>query len=373
MGKHFEAIVVGLGAMGSATLYHLAKRGVKVLGIDQFSPPHTLGSTHGESRIIREAYFEHPLYVPLLQRAYELWAILENESATQLFLQTGGLNIGTTDSIVFSGALRSAREHQLKHEILNAEHVAARFPGLKPSEAMQALLENRAGILFPEKCVSSCLQLAQKAGATILLETEVLEVNNHASAGTVLTNSGQFTADQIALSMGPWLPRLLPSLAPHLKVERQVLHWFLPAQPEKFRPVNCPIHLWEYETGKYFYGFPDLGNGVKVALHHQGQATSPETVDRQVSAKEIEAMAQLLNRYLPGAAGLHRQSVLCLYTNTADEHFLIDRHPNCPALLLLSPCSGHGFKFSSVIGEIAADLMMSGGTPFDLTPFRYRF
>ena len=374
MAETFDVIVVGLGAMGSAACYHLAKRGQKVLGLDRFSPPHAFGSSHGQTRIIREAYFEHPLYVPLVQRAYELWADLENVSGRRLFVQTGGLMIGPPDGPVFGGAKQSAEQHRLPHEILTAAEVRGRFPMLRPTDDMLAVWESRAGILFPESCVETHVALARKHGAKIHAPEVV--TNWEASGGQVRvkTSNGLHLARRLILASGSWIKSLLPDLKLPLKIERQVLYWFEAKRaPEQFQPDRCPIYLWEHEPQRFFYGFPDLGEGVKVAGHHEGESTSPDAIDREVHANETEGMRRIVRKFLPDADGPLRSAVVCMYTNTPDHHFLIDTHPSCPQVVIASACSGHGFKFSSAIGEVLADLATEGHSSFDLSLFRYRW
>jgi len=370
-GGTFDIIVVGLGAMGSAAVAQLAQRRTSVLGLDRFHPPHELGSSHGQTRIIREAYFEHPAYVPLVQRAYELWADLEQRDGRKLWLKTGGLMVGPPGSTVFQGAKASAEQHQLRHEILTSRAVHEQFPALRPDDDMAAVWEPRAGILFPETCIDAQLQQARAAGAQLHLGERVITWSPEGAGFRVTTETAHYLAGQVLFTAGAWTSRLLADLRLPLRIERQVLHWFAPAStPALFQPDACPIYLWEFDSGQHFYGFPNLGEGVKVARHHRGTTTDPDAVDRAIHPEEVEDMRGILRRFLPAANGLHRSSVVCMYTNTPDGHFLIDRHPRWPQLLIASPCSGHGFKFASAIGEVAADLLLAGASPFDLRLFR---
>ena len=359
--------------MGSAGTFHLAKRGRKVVGFDRFSPPHSLGSSHGQTRIIREAYFEHPAYVPLVQRAYELWAELERESDRQLLLPTGGLMIGRPNSSMVTGALRSAEEHRLPFQLLSSDQVRQRHPALRPAEDMVGVWEPRAGILFPEKCVETHLALAGRFGAELHFDEGV--ESWHAEAGSIRvdTSRGRYHARRLILAAGPWAKSLLPNPGLPLSVERQVQCWFEPKQNAgSFQPEACPVHLWEHEPGRFFYGFPDLGEGAKVALHHGGRATEPDTLDREVGAADVEAMRQVVRRCLPDADGRLRSALVCPYTNTPDGHFLIDSPPGLPQVLVASPCSGHGFKFSSAIGEALADWVEGKTQRSDLRLFVWR-
>ena len=373
MSADFHTIIVGLGAMGSAAACHLARRGQRVLGLDQFSPPHTSGSSHGQTRIIREAYFEHPLYVPLLQRAYELWHELEAVTKESLLLTTGGLMIGSPGGEVFPGSKRSAEEHRLPHEVLTAAEVRRRFPALQPHDDQQAVWEPRAGILFPERCISAHLQAARSWGAQLHVDERVLGWSGEGRGVRVRTSRGDYLASNLLLTAGAWAQTLLPDISLPLQVERQVLFWFDAARdPECFRPDRCPIHLWETPRGELFYGFPDLGDGVKLARHHSGAITTADSVDRVVSSEDEAAMRRLAARYIPSSNGALRNAVVCLYTNTPDSHFWIDRHPGHPQVLIGSPCSGHGFKFASVMGEVLAGEVMEERSRFDLSLFRAR-
>jgi len=365
----FDTVIVGLGAMGSSALYYLAARGVRVLGVDRFPTPHIHGSTHGRTRIIREAYYEHPCYVPIVQRAYELWASLEKTIGEQLFVQTGGLMIGPPEGELFAGALRSATEHGLAHEILDPAETHARFPGFRVPAGSQALHEPRAGLLFPEKCVEAHLSLAARAGATIRSGVTVTGWNA-ADDVRIQTDAGELRARTLILAAGPWLPSLVPHLELPLEVERQLFHWFEPAaHPEWYDAAHSPISLIEYADGRFFATFPDVGHGVKSGVHHEGAVIDIDAPRAPASDAEGVEMRALLARYLPQAAGRILDRATCVYTNTPDHDFLLDRHPVHPNVLIASPCSGHGFKFASAIGEILADMVTTGETSFDLTPF----
>jgi sarcosine oxidase len=358
--------------MGSAAAFHLAKRGQRVLALDRFAPPHGFGSSHGQTRIIREAYFEHPVYVPLVQRAYELWTELEQASGCELFRQTGGLMIGRPDSAVVSGARRSAQDHRLEHRILSAAEVRRQFPALRPTDEMTAVWEPRAGILFPEACIAAHLMMARREGATLRCDEPVVRWEPEGDGVRVFTGGGEYSARQMLLTAGSWTKALLPDWNLPLSVERQVQFWFEPKLPDAFLPDRCPVHLWEYEPGQYFYGFPDLGDGVKVAVHHQGEVTGPDSIRREVAPSDVDSMRRLIERFLPGANGALRSAVVCMYTNTPDSHFLLDRLPGFPQVLVASPCSGHGFKFSSSIGEGLAEWLIAGRARFDLELFGWR-
>lgn len=369
--SHHDVIVAGLGAMGSATVYHLARRGARVLGIDRFVPPHTMGSSHGRSRIIREAYFEDPLYVPLVQRAYELWDELQRESGREILVRTGGLMIGPPDGTVAGGALRSALQHGLPHERMTASEVYERVPGFHPTVDMIGVWEPRAGYLIPETAIGAHLSCAESRGAELRKGEAIVDWHATANGVEVTTTNAVHRADRLVLALGAWMPRLLRDLALPLTVERNVLYWFKPGRATTlFDRDRFPIWLCEYAPGRVWYGFPDTGHGVKVALHHQGTAADPDGLLRDVGPEEIAYIRALLRAFMPDADGPLVETAVCMYTNTPDEHFIIDRHPVHPQAIVASPCSGHGFKFSSAIGEQLALLATGERSSLDLRPFR---
>ncbi|MBI1175894.1 N-methyl-L-tryptophan oxidase [bacterium] len=370
VAKIFDTIVIGAGAMGSAAAWRLAAGGQKVLVLDRFKPPHGFGSTHGETRVIREAYFEHPAYVPLVQRAYELWRELEEQSGRRLLQTTGGLMIGRPDGVVFSGAKRSAEEHRLPFEILEAAEVTRRFPALHVPTEMKAVFEPRAGILFVEHCVTACLDRASNVGAQFYFNETVRSWHADETGVSVRTELGRYHGANLIISAGAWLGQLVPELNSRLRIERQVLHWFDALDHEDLiQPERLPVHLVEYEPGRYFYALPNVGSGLKAALHHQGETTTADEVCRDVSVSEQQAMGDLVHRHLSCLSISPSRSVTCLYTNTPDEHFLIDRHPAHRNVLIVSPCSGHGFKFASAIGDVVARLVLGKPAAFDLSLF----
>ena len=374
MADHYDVIVAGLGAMGSASAFHLAARGVRVLGLERFAPKHVMGSWHGDSRIIRELYFEHPLYVPLVQRAYELWKELEKESGEPLLAIHGGLMIGPREGMLVAGTLRSAAEHGLLAELLSPDEVRARFPAFELEDGLVAVLDPRAGFLRPEACVDAHRALAQRRGAELRYEEPVLAWEPDGGGVRVHTPAGAYTADRLLLTAGAWTRSLLPGLDLALEVERQVLFWFdPPAGDDRYEPARCPIYAWEHTSGYIGYGFPRLERGVKAALMHQGEAAAhPDAVRRTVDEHaEAEPLRAALRKMLPGvAAAPVLGHAVCLFTNTPDTDFAIGFHPEHPQVLVSSPCSGHGFKFASAIGELHADLLTGAAPRFDLTPFR---
>jgi sarcosine oxidase len=370
MGK-FDAIVLGLGAMGSATAYHLARRGRRVLGLEQFTPAHDRGSSHGHSRIIRQAYFEDPRYVPLLQRAFELWETLQQQAGARLLLMTGGLMIGPEDGELVQGTLASAREHHLSHELLSRVDLKHRFPQFAIDETTVAVWESRAGALFPEDCIRAHLSQAARGGAVLQFEEPVQQWRAHGDGVEVTTSRGTYTAGHLIITAGPWAGEVLRRRGLPLEVERNVMYWFRPRDGAPFTPDRFPIYIYEYIAGRFFYGFPALrGEGVKIAHHHSGELCTPDTIRREVGAQEVERIRALLSRYIPEANGDLLHTATCMYTNTPDYHFIIDRHPDHAAVTIACGFSGHGFKFSSVVGEILADLAEYGHTRHDIDLFK---
>jgi sarcosine oxidase len=368
----YDIIVIGLGANGSSALYHLSKSGQRVLGIDQFQPPHQRGSSHGESRIIRQAYHENPLYVPLVKAAYPLWEQLERLSGKRLFIRTGGLLLGSEEAGVVKGAKASAEMHGIPYEYLRAAELRKRFPAFRPDGETVGVLEKEAGVLFPELCIAAYLEAASSNGAVVNTLERVLEIEPSRDSVIVTTTAGRYSAEKVIVSAGAWLGSLLPGLRLPLTIERQVLYWFENANAGwrgYFQPSNMPIFIWEHEIGKMFYGFPDLGRGVKIGFHHGGQHILADELKQEVSASEIAEMGEMAERYL-SMEPIFKTSTVCMYTNTPDENFIIDFHPEHRNILIASPCSGHGFKFSSLTGQLLCKMVMGEPTGFDLEPFK---
>ncbi len=370
--KRYDVAIVGLGVMGSAAAHALARRGAVVVGFDRLNPPHTMGSSHGHTRIIREAYYEHPLYVPLVQRAYQLWNELERESGIPLLKTTGGLMVGPERGPLFSGALESAQRYGIPHEVLDARVLNSRFPAYHASAGWLGLLEHRAGMLFPEKCIQSQLAGAVAHGAELRNNEAVASWTTSASGCTLHTPKGTYHSDRVIVAAGSWLPQLLEQhgLSMPLEVERQLSHWFDPevAGDARYQAVRCPVGLWEMPDGDVFATLPDEGHGVKCGMHHAGAPTSPEHVSRAVTQGENAVARELLETVMPGAGGKLREARVCLYTNTPDRHFIIDWLDG-HRVLIVSPCSGHGFKFGSAIGQVAAELVLDGRSWIDVKPF----
>jgi sarcosine oxidase len=369
--NRFDVIVIGVGAMGSATCYYLARRGRRVLGLERFGIPHRMGSSHGYTRIIRLAYYEHPSYVPLLRRAYELWCDLQAMTGEQLLYITGSIDAGPTDSWVFKGALESARVHDLPHEVLTAAELQQRYPGYHlPTEAM-ALFQPDGGFLLPERCIVAYVTAAQALSAEIHGVERVLEWYPLAGGVRVRTNRDVYEADRLVITAGAWNGDLVDCLHGLVTPERQVLAWLQPTRPEYFQLETFPVFNVLVEEGR-FYGFPVfVVPGFKFGkYHHREESGEADMLDREVHEYDEQLLRAFAERYFPDGCGPTMNLETCLFTNTADGHFIIDVHPNYPQVLFASPCSGHGFKFASVIGEIMADLAEQGTTRYDIGLFR---
>ncbi len=370
-GKRYNAIVVGVGAMGSATAYYLARRGQRVLGLERFDIPHTFGSSHGYTRIIRLAYYEHPSYVMLLRRAYELWREIERHAGEPLLHVTGSIDAGPTDSWVFKGSWRSCVEHDLPHEVLTGADLNARFPGYQLPHDTLALFQPEGGFLAPERCIVSYVRAAQALGAEIHGRERVLEWTPLGDGVRVVTQRDTYEADRLVLTVGAWSEHLLPVLKGLAAPERQVLAWFQPQRPEWFTPERFPVFNLLVDEGRY-YGFPVHGvPGFKVGkYHHLEENVDAETVDREPHPYDEQVLREFTGRYFPAALGPTMTLAACMFTNSPDKHFIIDLHPDYPQVALASPCSGHGFKFASVIGEIMADLAERGESRHNIELFR---
>jgi sarcosine oxidase len=357
----YDVIVVGLGAMGSAAASHLARRGVRVLGLEAFPRGHALGSSHGESRVIRLAYWEHPDYVPLLRRAYALWHDLEAASDEKLLIQTGGLFIGARDSTLVQGTLDSVRTHALPHQMLDADDLRREHPLLRPRDSDVAIYEDPAGLLLPERCVEAHARLAENNGAQLRYAEPVLEWNTDGTGVSVTTSSEKYSAERLVITAGAWLGQILKLDLP-LRPERVPMFWLEPSAPlEAFAPERFPVWLWDIGEPGMFYGFPHLSwPGVKLARHHSGVPCDPDTLLREIQPADEVPIRSFVSNYLPGLDGPVVHARACMYTNTPDEHFVVDRHPEFANVTYAGGFSGHGFKFSTVIGEILADLSMHG-------------
>ncbi|MFD7108283.1 N-methyl-L-tryptophan oxidase [Streptomyces celluloflavus] len=375
MSPSYDVIVLGLGGMGSAAAHHLAARGARVLGLEKFGPVHQRGSSHGGSRITRQSYFEDPAYVPLLLRAHELYARLARDSGRRVATLCGGVMVGRPGSRTVAGALRSARTWDLPHEMLDAKEIRRRFPTLAPAADEVALYEARAGFVRPEHTVAAQLQLAGQSGAALHFQEPVTrwEALPGGRGVRVHTPDDTYTAGQLVICPGAWAPRLLAGLGVPFTIERQVMYWFAPdGGTAPYAPEQHPVYIWEDTAGVQIYGFPAIDGpegGAKVAFFRKGTVCTPENIDRTVHEDEVRAMAAQAARLLPTLPGRFLSAATCMYSNTPDEHFVITRHPAHPdAVTVACGFSGHGFKFVPVVGEILADLALTGetGHPIEL-------
>jgi sarcosine oxidase len=385
MERPFDAIVLGLGAMGSAALYQLAKRGGKVLGIDRHSPPHALGSTHGDTRITRQAIGEGGQYTPLVLRSNEIWREIEKRTGSSLLTVTGGLVISSAAPHAlchvpgfFDNTVAAARKYDIGHELLDAAQIRVRFPQFAVRDDEFGYFEPGAGFLRPETCVGAQLSLAEVHGAAIHRDEQVLRYSEAGGSVLVETDRGSYRAGRLVVSAGPWIAGLLDhACARHFSVTRQVLHWFDVTVPiERYAPGNFPVFIWELQASRQgIYGFPAIdgaGGGVKVATEQNEKRTTPEAAVREVAELEARVMYDtLVAANLPELSSDCVRSVSCLYTMTPDGHFVVDRHPEMRSVIIASPCSGHGFKHSAAIGEALAELALEGRSTIDLGAFSF--
>jgi sarcosine oxidase len=367
----YDAIVVGVGGMGSAATYYLARRGKRVLGLERFGIAHAMGSSHGHTRIIRLAYYEHPSYVLLLRRAYELWREIQSVAGEQLLYITGSVDAGPEDSWVFKGSWESCKLHDLRHEVLTGTELRRRHPGYHLPHEHLALVQPEGGFLTPERCIVSYVAAAQGLGAEIHGHEKVLEWVPLEGGVRVRTDRGTYEADRFVVTAGAWNGGLLDVLDGLAVPERQVLAWLQPIRPEYFRPDVFPVFNLLVEEGR-FYGFPVFGvPGFKFGkYHHLQETTDPDAMDRDPHLQDERLLRSFAERYFPDGCGPTMDLQTCMFTNTEDNHFVIDTHPDYEQVSFASPCSGHGFKFASVVGEIMADLAGNGITRHDISLFR---
>jgi sarcosine oxidase len=373
--RSYDVIVIGLGAMGSATLHQLAGRGLAVLGLERFEVPHDRGSYHGLTRIIRLAYHEDPSYVRLLRRAYPLWRELEAEAGERLLHVTGSLDAGPAESSFITGSLQSCREHDLQHELLSAGDVAERFPGFRLPADFAAVLQPDGGYLLAERSVIAMVDGARRRGAEVRTSTPVLDWRVESGAVAVRTAAETCRAGALVVTAGAWAAKLLPSLAELARPERQVVGWFEPRRPDLFAADRFPVFDILFEEGNY-YGLPASGQpGFKIGRHgHLHQPADPDAVDRELHPRDEAVLRRALERYFPDADGAVVSLKVCLFTNSPDQHFVIDRVHDDPPVVVAAGFSGHGFKFAPVVGEVLADLATGGESRHPIERFRlHRF
>ena len=376
-----EFVVLGLGAMGSAATFQLASRGRTVLAIDQFSPPHIYGSSHGETRITRCAIGEAPYYSPLALRSHEIWREIEAETGASLLTVAGGLILSSPARTArlhvddfFANTLSAARRFSIAHELLDTEEIRRRFPQFLVRDGEQGYFEPGAGFLRPEACVAAQLQLAQRLGAEIRTNERVPGFEPLADGVLVHTVRETIRAKKLILCAGPWLPQLIgPQLGIPFRILRQVLFWFGVEDVRAYEPENCPVYIWELQgRDQAIYGFPAIdgpSGGIKIATEQYENTTTPDAVERDVSPAEITAMHRLIAPFFTGLTGRCIKAVTCLYTQTPDSGFVISPHPDSDRVIIASPCSGHGFKHSAAIGELLADIATGTAPRIDLSLF----
>ena len=372
---------MGCGGHGSAITYHLARRGIRVLTLERYGLNHTNGSSHGKTRIIRTAYAEGEIYVPLVRRSKELWVELENESGTRLMQMTGGLYVGNSESSLVSGTIESARAHLLPYRLLDATENKKMYPVFRPSQKDVGVFEEDAGILFPERCIKAHADMAEREGAEMHFGESVVSWKSSEAtkdARTIVsTNREAYSAERLIFASGSWLPELVPNLGISFAIERQVVFWFKPREhADLFGAERMPIFIWEdqalqTEYAKTFYGIGDTGDGFKVAQSHGGEVIDrPEHVRREITDGDASPVSRFVEEKIQFPAGPYVSSTTCVYTNTPDGKFLIDHHPKFNNVIIASPCSGHGFKFSSAIGELVSEMVIEGEVKkYDISNF----
>lgn len=358
MNTRFDVVVAGAGGVGSAALWQLARRGVRVLGIDRYSPPHDRGSSHGHTRVIRQAYFEHPDYVPLLQRAYALWRELEEISAKTLYVERGVLQVGPPDGVVVPGVLESARRHGLEVEHLTAAAIRARFPRLVVPDGLEGVFEAQAGYLWVEDCVRAMLEGAARDHAELGFGESLIRFSEDGDGVRVETTRRTVQTARLVIAPGAWAPGLFAELGVSFEIRKKTLWWF-DAEPDP----SLPVYLFETDAG-VFYGFPPLsGPGAKVAEHTGGpRVIDPDRLDRSLDRDELARVHAFLADHLPGIGGTPTQHATCMYTMTPDEHFILDRHPRSDRVFICCGLSGHGFKLTTTLGQALAELALDGRT-----------
>ncbi len=386
MADTFDAIVIGLGAMGSATTYQLAKRGRKVLGIDRYSPPHGMGSSHGETRITRLACGEGAQYTAFARRSHEIWRELEARTGEQLLVQNGLLVISGPgerasahgNAAFLDTTIVAARQNQVAHELLSDSAIRQRFPAFNVADGDRGYFEPEAGFVFPERCIAVQLALARQSGAAVHTGETVQRFAPAGDRVDIVTDHGSYSAAKIVIAAGPWIPELVPQRAALFTVRRQVLTWFaIDGQAERHRPQTFPVFYWQVPRRQAIYGFPWIGGGepsLKLAAEQYDTATTPGTVDRTASHDEIAALhTHYVADFFPGVSARCVKSEVCLYTCVDDARFIVDALPDNPRVIVASPCSGHGFKHSAAIGEAIADLIVTGTTGrVSLDGFKFR-
>lgn len=371
--SRYDVAVIGLGAMGAAALAHLSARGLRVLGLEAYAPAHGLGSSHGDSRIIRLGYFEDPSYVPLLRRAYENWRALERDTGRDILTITGVLQIGRPDSPIVSGTLASCRAYDLDHEVLDPAAMAARYPAFTLDADEIAIFERQGGFVRPEAAVAACLDLARANGAQIRMPARVTAIEPQERGVTLRIGDERVEAGRVVVATGPWIAQLVPALSRLATPIRQVVAWYAPKDRAATALGTQPVFLRDAGPVGSFFGFPDLGEGVKIGkhAHFREPIADPDAPNPPVNEADTALLDDFIARRLPLAAGPRLAATTCRYTMLPGEDFLLDTLPGMPNIVVASPCSGHGYKFASVVGEILADLAQQGGTDLPIGAFTF--
>lgn len=371
----YDCIVLGVGSMGASACYHLAARGQKVLGIEQFGVLHTHGAHSGHTRIIRKAYFEHPDYIPLLKRAYENWAVLESMTGEKIYYPTGLLYAAPTGDPLIEQVKASAKQYAIPLQILSKAECIDRYPPFNIPDGFEIVLEPEAGFLDVGKAITQYAKAAQQFGAVIRTGEKVQEWKREEGAVTVQTDKGTYTGKKLVITAGPWSADLIPGIKDKLKITRQVLSWLQPASLDQYTTDRFPCWMIVKpgSPGSY-YGFPAMKSGevagpagIKLALHHPGQATTPASIDRSIHPEDLTHLLSFAQEYIPSAGTTITDTATCMYSNSPDEHFIIDHLPGTDKQVITAwGFSGHGFKFVSVVGEVLADLVVDGRTELEV-------
>lgn len=366
-----DAVVLGVGGIGSSALFHLAKLGLRVVGIEQFGIAHDRGSSHGETRAIRKAYFEHPAYVPLLESAYQNWRSLEELVRQNLLVEQGLIEIGPPNGVLIQGVRRASELHSLQLEEIERQDFEQRFSGFHLPDGHEVLYEPEGGYLLVEQCVEAYCNAARSLGAEIYSDTPVISWRMNRSDIEITTNNQTFLTDRMVITAGAWSTQMLQDLEIPLELRRKHLHWYQVPAGTYSQSKGSPVFFYETDSG-YYYGFPSINSGVghsiKLAEHSFGESTKdPSNVDRRKDTEEAKRVEAFLRRHLPLANSKSVHHKVCMYTMTPDEHFVIDKHPQNDSIVFAAGMSGHGFKFASAIGEILADLATKGtsSSPID--------
>jgi sarcosine oxidase len=367
----YDVVVAGVGGMGSAATYHLAARGLDVLGLERYDVPHGKGSSHGVTRIIRWPQYEDPAYVPLVERAFDLWEDLEADHPRQLLYRVGSVDTGPPGGDIFEGSKAAAEAHDIPHEVLTAGELTERFPGFAIPADHRAVYQPDGGFLHCEQCTVAHVEAAHREGATVRAREAIEDWEETESGVVVHTDRGEYTAEKLVVTAGAWTGKLLPDLAHLLEPERQVLGWFQPEKPTNYAPENFPVWVSEFDEG-HAYGFPvfDVPGFKLGAFNHLQQTGNADTLISEPTQEDEALLREYVDRYFPGAGGPTMRLEPCMFTNTPDNHFLLDTHPDHENVVVGAGFSGHGFKFASAVGEVLADLAIDGDTDLPIDLFR---